>query len=144
MGGQSGHLFLLRVEIVDGPEGITHDLRDSGKTAGDAALGDFEQSGFGCIEHRQCFVALIGRPGDGRAADADQLPAQGFILHDPDVFFDARPAGETLREGSEVGDAADRLHLLAPGVLLRERDDINRVSPVDQLRHAGVNAPVRV
>ena len=115
MGGQPGHLFLLRVQIVDGAEGIAHDLGDPGKTAGDAALGDFEQAGFGGIEHRQRFLALVSRPGDGRAADADQLPAQRFVFDDPDVLFDARPAGETLGEGSEVGDTAHRLSLLAAG-----------------------------
>ena len=98
MGGQPGDFFLLRVQVVDRPEGIANDFRNAGKPAGNAALGNFEQARFGGIEHHQRFIALIRRPGDGRAADADQLPGEGFVLHDPDVLFNAGPARQTLRE----------------------------------------------
>ena len=144
VGGQPGHLFLLGVEIVDGSEGIANDLGNAGKTAGDTALGDLEQAGFGGVEHHQRFFALVRRASDGRVADSDQLPGQRLVFYDPDVLFDARPARKPLSEGGEIGDTAHRFHLLAAGQLLREGHNINRAMGVDQLRHAAEDAPMRV
>ena len=144
VGGQPGHLFLLRIQIVDGPEGIAHDLRNPGKSASDAAFGNLEQAGFGGIEHHQRFIALVRRPGDGGVADADQLPGQRLVLHDADVLFDAGPARKPFGEGREISHPAHRLDLLAASQFLRQGHDIDRAMSVDQLRHAAVDPPVRV
>jgi hypothetical protein len=142
VGGQPGHLFLLRIQIVDGPEGVAHDLRDPGKSASDAAFGNFEQPGFSGIEHHQRFIALVRRPGDGSVADADQLPGQRFVLDDADVFFDAGPARKPFGEGREISHAAHRLDLLAASQFFRQGHDIDRAAAIDQLGHAAVDPPV--
>ena len=52
--------------------------------------------------------------------------------------------GESFGEGREVGHTAHRFHFFAPRQLFRQGHNIDGPPGIDQLRHAAVNAAVRV
>ncbi len=141
---QSGDFAALFIQVVDGAEGVAHNLRDARKAAGNAALRHFHQRGLGRVQDLERPFALVGSAGNRVRADAHQLPQQRLVLDDADILFNRYAARQTLSERREIRHAADRFNLFAACQFVRERNDVNGASGINQLRHARVNAAVRI
>ena len=142
--GQAGDFAAFLIEVVDGAEGAFDDLWNAGESLGDAALGDFEQRGFGGVQDFEGIFALIGAAGLRGGADAHQLAQDGLVFDDADVIFNAEAARKIFCERKDVGAIADRFQFLAAVELLAQSDDVDGAVGVDQLAHAGIDAAVGI
>jgi hypothetical protein len=114
------------------------------QSLGQAGLAHFEQLCFSLVEDTDRFPALVSGLGNGGRADAHQPPQQALVLDDADVVLDHRPPRQAFGQRCQVGYATDRLDLFVAGKLVRERDDINCASRVNQLAHPQKDAAVRI
>src|SRR6185437_11725090 len=59
-------------------------------------------------------------------------------------FFDGEASGQTFSEGGQIGDSADGFDFFAAGEFFGKGDDIDGATGIDEFRHAGEDALMRV
>ena len=82
-------------------------------------------------------------PGDP-AGSADEVAQDRLALDDPGVLRDVDRGRRLVREAREVGPTADRLELVLALERLRDRDDVDRLAPLEQLERGGIDPAVRL
>ena len=82
-------------------------------------------------------------PGDP-AGSADQVAQDRLALDDPGVLRDVDGGRRLVREARQVGPTADRLELVLALERLGDRDDVDRLAPLEQLERGGIDPPVRL
>jgi hypothetical protein len=86
---------------------------------------------------------VIGAAGDP-AGSADEVPQDRLALDDPGVLRDMDGGRGLVREAREVGATADRLELVLALERLRDRDDVDRLAPLEQLERRGIDPAIRL
>ncbi len=105
------------------PKEVSDDLVETLEAMGDALFADLHQLGLGHAEHVEGSLALVGGASNGRGADGHESTQEALVLDDLDVFFNDRPARQTLGERGQVGDTADGLNLFIAGQFVGQGDD---------------------
>ena len=82
-------------------------------------------------------------PGDP-AGSADEVAQDRLALDDPGVLRDVDRGRRLVREAREVGPTADRLELVLALERLGDRDDVDRLAPLEQLERGGIDPAVRL
>ena len=82
-------------------------------------------------------------PGDP-AGSADEVAQDRLALDDPGVLRDVDGGRRLVREAREVGATADRLELVLALERLGDRDDVDRLAPLEQLERGGIDPAVRL
>ena len=84
---------------------------------------------------------LVPDPGD-LAGGADQVPEDRLALDDPGVLHGVDGGRRLVRELREIGPAADLLQVLATFERLGDRDEVDRLPPLEELEHRLVDRAV--
>ena len=82
-------------------------------------------------------------PGDP-AGSADEVAQDRLALDDPGVLRDVDGGRRLVREARQVGATADRLELVLALERLGDRDDVDRLAPLEQLERGGIDPAVRL
>ncbi len=110
----------------------------------DPALADAEQLALGPVDRLLDLGRILVADAGDLAGGRDQVAQDRLALDDPGVL-DGMDGGRGLvGEAREVRPSADRLELLAALERLGDRDDVDRLAPLEQVEHRGVDDPVRL
>ena len=134
----------MGVQVVEPVVGVVEQRLERAEAGVDALLADREQLRLGAVDRLldlgRILVADAGDPAGG----ADQVAEDRLALDDPGVLDGMDGGRRLVREAREVGPAADRLELVAALEGLGDRDDVDRLAPLEQLEDGGVDAAVRL
>ncbi len=110
----------------------------------DAALGDLEDAMLGGVEELvDIRRRLVGARGDlGR--DRGEAAQDGFLAHDPRIVRDIRRGRHDRRQLGDIRGAADHLELAAGAQRVAQRDRIDRLAAVGEIRHRAEDLAMRL
>src|SRR5690606_5379900 len=120
-------LELLERRLDDGGDGRRRTAKLRIRYTEDLRLGLVEQ--LECVRRR-----VVGFAHE-RGHLLDELAKQIFLGDDAGVVLHVRRRGDLGRELREVVGTTDLLQLGPPPHLLRERDQIDRIAPLEKIRH---------
>ena len=137
-------LAAMGVEIVEAVVGLVEERVELRKAGIDPLLADREQLRLGPIDGLlDLGGVLVADPGDptGRA---DEVPEHRLALDDPRVLDGVDRGRRLVGQARQVAATADRLELIAPLERLRDRDDVDRLTALEQLENRRVDRAVRL
>ena len=137
-------LAAVGVEVVEPVVGIVEERLERAEPGVDPLLADGEQLRLGPVDRLlDLGWVLVADAGDP-ARRPDQVPQDRLALDDPGVLGDVDGGRRLVREARQVGAPADRLELVLALERLGDRDDVDRLAPLEQVQRSGVDPPVRL
>ena len=141
-GPHAADLAAVGVQVVEPVVGVVEERLERAEAGVDALLADREQLRLGAVDRLlDLGRVLVADPGDppGRP---DQVAQDRLALDDPGVLGDVDRGRRLVRQARQVGAAADRLELVAALERLGDRDDVDRLAPLEQVEDRGVDPAV--
>ena len=140
----AGNQLLARVQLLDGVEARLREIAHRDEAVADVVVGDREDRVLGLIEDDVGLV--LGRVGGGQnpVGGKDQAPQRRLLFDDARVMLDVGRTRHAVHQRRDVGGAADFVEIARSPELLLERDEIDRVAPLDQPDHLVEDAAMRV
>ena len=138
----AGDLAAVGVQVVEPVVGVVQQRLERGEARVDAFLADREELGLGAVDGLlDLGRVLVADPGDP-ARGADEIAQDRLALDDPRVLGGMDRGRGLVAETGEVGPPADRLELLAPLERLRDGDDVDGLTALEQVDDGGVDPAI--
>ena len=143
-GRYSGDELLVRVQFLDRVEASLREIAQRYEPVADLVVGDCEDRVLGLIENRVGFLFCVVGRGEDLVGRKDQVSERGLFLDDLRVVLDVGRTRHTVDERRNVGGPAHFVELARAPELLFERDEIDGITPFDELDHLVEDAAVRI
>src|SRR5690606_19169030 len=121
------------LHVVDLVKEAVEDLGDGDEVLGLPLLGDFEDGAFGGIQRVFGIDPFLEADPDNGRARVDQAAQRGGPLDDFALILNVDGGGHRVKQGREIGDAADPVQLFAPAQFVRKGDEVGGLTPVVQI-----------
>ncbi len=132
----------MGVEVVEPVVRVVQQRLERAEPGIDPLLADREQLRLGPVDRLGDFGRVLVADAGDPPGRRDQVAQDRLALDDPCVLRDVDGGRRLVRQARQVGAAADRLELIATLQRLRDRHDVDRLAPLEQVEHRGVDPAV--
>ena len=141
-GPDAADLAPVGVQVVEPVIGVMEERLERAEPRVDALLADGEEFRFRAVDRLlDLGRVLVADPSDATGRP-DQVPQDRLALDDAGVLGDVDGRRRLVRQTRQVGPAADRLELVLALERFGDGHDIDGLSPLEQVQHRRVDAPV--
>ena len=141
-GRDAEDLAAVLVQVLQPVVGLAEQGGERLEAAGGAVLADLEQDPLGPVDGDLGVVRLLVADRRDLAGRADQVAQHRLALDDPAVVLDVHGGRHRVHEGRQVGRPADLLQPVAPGKLVAEGYQVDRLALAVQRQHRLVDVSV--
>ncbi len=143
-GADAADLAAVRVEVVEPVVRVVEERLERREAGGDAPLADGEELRLGAIDRLLDLGRILVADAGDLAGRPDQVPQHRLALDDPRVLGGVDGGRRLVRQGAEVGPPPIGFEVAAALERLRDRHDVDRLAPLEEVQHRGVDAAVRL
>jgi hypothetical protein len=134
----------MGVEVVEPVVCLVEERIELRETGLDALLADGKEFSLRAIDGLLDLGWILVADAGYSPGRADEVPQDSLALDDPCVLDRMNRGRGRVRQTRQISSPADRLELVTPLERLRDRDDVDRFAPFEELEHRPVDRPVRL